>query len=240
VQKFTIMGRADITPIRRVGKARKAQLTTPDRVALCADMTSDNSYGMARKWARAWGITKSTLFRIWGAYSTQLEAGGPINLSRGSKKGRPKALGEEFTAKLLAVPQKLRTTFRELGSALKKSHTTMRRYCKEFGVRRWRRAIIPSLSPAQKAARLAFVQRRRQGELDEEKDSFHQVHLDEKWFLMHTGKGVVLLARDEEAPPRSTTQHKSHIQKVMMVAVTARPKGDFDGKIGIYSCTVEK
>ena len=72
-------------------------------------------------------------------------------------------------------------------------------------------------------------------------DNMHNlVMVDEKWFYMlKQGQKYTTFLEGEEVPIYKV-QHKSHIQKVMFLAVVARPRRDtvanrnFDGKIGIF------
>ena len=63
--------------------------------------------------------------------------------------------------------------------------------------------------------------------------------VDEKWFYMFKQGQRYYLGAGEELPVRKV-QHKSHIQKVMFLAVAGRSRRDtvanrsFDGKIGIF------
>ena len=68
---------------------------------------------------------------------------------------------------------------------------------------------------------------------------YDQIHVDEKWFFVTQEKQKIYLTEGEVGPTR-TTQHKSHIEKVMFLSAVARPRFDaesncvFDGKIGIW------
>ena len=64
-------------------------------------------------------------------------------------------------------------------------------------------------------------------------------HIDEKWFYL-TQSTRRWYTAPYETPHKRTCQHKSHIPKVMFLAVTLRPRFDsnrncvFDGKIGLF------
>jgi hypothetical protein len=71
------------------------------------------------------------------------------------------------------------------------------------------------------------------------KSMMNVVHIDEKWFYLHTTNSGALLLPDEQ-PEAISVQHKGHIPKVMFLAAVARPRLDtntgllFDGKLGIF------
>jgi hypothetical protein len=60
--------------------------------------------------------------------------------------------------------------------------------------------------------------------------------VDEKWFYQTSITRKVIMAKDEVEPQRKV-QSKRYITKVMFLCAVARPRADFDGKIGIWSFT---
>ena len=67
---------------------------------------------------------------------------------------------------------------------------------------------------------------------------YDRVHIDEKWFFLHHDAECSYLVADEDRPYQPV-QHKSHVQKIMILAAVARPRmlSDgtfFDGKIGLW------
>jgi hypothetical protein len=60
-----------------------------------------------------------------------------------------------------------------------------------------------------------------------------QIHIDEKWFFVKRDMMNIYLAAGEKIPGRNCV-HKGHIQKVMFLCAVARPRGAWDGKIGIW------
>ncbi|KAE9059398.1 hypothetical protein PF005_g31224 [Phytophthora fragariae] len=61
----------------------------------------------------------------------------------------------------------------------------------------------------------------------------------EKWFYVkNVGKHVYIwTGKDDvlsEEPPVQFVQSKRHIKKVMFLCAVARPRGDWDGKVGIW------
>lgn len=67
-------------------------------------------------------------------------------------------------------------------------------------------------------------------------DDFNTIHVDEKWFFQTTVVRKVIGAPDEVVPHRQV-QSKRFITKVMFMCAVARPRNDFDGKIGIWPFT---
>jgi len=74
-------------------------------------------------------------------------------------------------------------------------------------------------------------------------DALNTAHVGESWFYLQIDDNNVLLFPGMKRPLNPTTQHKSHIVKVMFLVAMARPQvrpdnGEFfDGKIGIWPCT---
>ncbi len=66
-----------------------------------------------------------------------------------------------------------------------------------------------------------------------------EIHVDEKWFYLTRDQERYILL-DIEQDPKRTVKHKSHIEKVIFLAATAKPRRDpsrktyWDGKIGIW------
>ena len=63
------------------------------------------------------------------------------------------------------------------------------------------------------------------------------IHVDESWFYMRQLKYKLKVSADTILPKAPSTQHKSHIKKVLFVVAMARPQKDFDGKIGCWAVT---
>jgi len=70
------------------------------------------------------------------------------------------------------------------------------------------------------------------------KDMYNIIYIDEKWFYRTRRNQKYYLANDEERPHREV-KSKNFIEKVMFLAVVARPRFDqngnciFDGKLGV-------
>ncbi|KAE9298985.1 hypothetical protein PR003_g23110 [Phytophthora rubi] len=68
---------------------------------------------------------------------------------------------------------------------------------------------------------------------------FDVVHIDEKWlYVKKIGQRVYVLTGKDGTPleeaPVQYVQSKRHIKKVMFLCAVARPRGDWDGKIGLW------
>ena len=71
--------------------------------------------------------------------------------------------------------------------------------------------------------------------------------VDESWFYLTSDAITVMLIEDMDVLIHPKVHHKSHIEKIMFLAVLGQPqkvilKGeeiDFDGKIGLFPCTEE-
>ena len=73
------------------------------------------------------------------------------------------------------------------------------------------------------------------------KSLYNVIYIDEKWFYRTKKNQIYYLAPGEEIPRRAV-KSKNFIEKVMFLAVTARPRFEngvctFDGKIGIFPFT---
>ena len=100
----------------------------------------------------------------------------------------------------------------------------------------------PSLSDKHMANRLLFareqIRKNKQGEL-EYHDFYDTIHVDEKQFTL-TEITERFYGPDTELKKKKSCKHKSHIDKIMFLAVNVRPRFDskgkciFDGKIGLF------
>jgi len=64
-------------------------------------------------------------------------------------------------------------------------------------------------------------------------DHSNTVHTDEAWFYLDLVKNTLKLLPNHPVPLPNTTQHKSHIPKLMITVAVSEPTDSFDGKIGI-------
>ena len=110
---------------------------------------------------------------------------------------------------------------------------------KDNGFRRHSSALKPSLSEQNQFERCMFALSKRAPSGDRFREQYDEIHVDEKWFyLTNDQENYIML--DDEVDPYQAVKHKSHIDKVVFLAATAKPRWDpakrqwFDGKIGIW------
>jgi len=120
--------------------------------------------------------------------------------------------------------------------------STLQRYTQELGAQLRKSFVKPSLTDSHKLNRLDFVL----GKLEPDdnntfrvRDLSNVLHLDEKWFYAILPSETHRMFPREDRHPSRTTRHKSHITKVMFIAVVGYPHdapghGYFDGKIGLF------
>jgi len=122
------------------------------------------------------------------------------------------------------------------------SHSTMHNYMTILGMKLRRSYIKPKLTKSHKIARLRFV---LSNLIPNEDYSFsirslnHVIHTDEKWFYAKRQRRLYRQHPQDIRKDDESTIHKSHIEKVMFIAVVGVPQyslnGEFfDGKIGIF------
>ena len=115
-------------------------------------------------------------------------------------------------------------------------HTMIFTNGKENGFRRHSSALKPDLTEPATFKRFMFVMSKPNGPIFKEQED--EVHVDEKWFYLTRDQENYIMV-DDEPDPQRTVKHKSHVEKVMFLAATAKPRWDahkkqwFDGKIGL-------
>ena len=113
-------------------------------------------------------------------------------------------------------------------------------------MQRRRRYIKPKLTLGHRINRLAFALDQVNQQTGRFSDLKNTVHSDDKWsYLMSDGQVCRVFPNNRgeyrlPAPPR--VYHKSRVPKVMVLAVCARPRPEygFDGKVGLWSFTLER
>ncbi|XP_065195838.1 uncharacterized protein LOC135827237 [Sycon ciliatum] len=111
---------------------------------------------------------------------------------------------------------------------------------------RKRRYIKPKLTRTHKKNRLNFVLDQVDRSTQRLPDFLNSAHGDEKWFYMMKDGQICRVFPDRQGQyrfPRSPKiYHKSRMPKVMVLAVCARPRPEygFDGRIGMWSFTIER
>ena len=149
----------------------------------------------------------------------------------------PKYDREELCAHVRLIPLRERKTVRDLAARLSISKTTVSDMVKTDCFRRHSSSLKPLLTEQNKYERVLYAMSKVDGETY--KDMEDEIHIDEKWFYLTRDNENYILVDDEEDPHR-TVGHKSHIDKVMFLAATAKPRWDpnkkrqWDGKIGIW------
>ena len=132
------------------------------------------------------------------------------------------------------TPHNERGTHRAHGSALGVSAMTSWRIVNEEKVME---VIASNIKPALTASNqyerfqwaLSFIDDRSMYRNDRHElvyeDLMDVVHVDEKWFFKDKVTRKVIVTKNEVAP-RRTAKHKSHIERVMLLAAQARPRYD--------------
>ncbi|XP_047949312.1 uncharacterized protein LOC125195166 [Salvia hispanica] len=175
------------------------------------------------------------------------------NGQRGTCYDEGKATGYQHKDKLMLDTEKYRklsmlerSTIRKVASNMEVSKTAIGRFVKNNELRPHTNAIKPTLTEANKIARMKWCLAHVQPTLAEGKLLYYSlhniVHIDEKWFYMTKTSDRYYLLPDEDEPYRSC-KSKRFITKVMFMAAVCRPligsDGEiiFDGKIGLFPFT---
>lgn len=234
------------TPERRPASSQGKELSTAERITLCSEWALATVPGAKAQLLRAWKVTRATACNAFRKFLSQLASPGPVDLSRGKRKGRPSALEDEsvWEQTLGRLEVHKRTNYRKWSKRSGVPRSTLHRWAQHMKVMRRARFIKPKLTIKHKHDRMAFVISRVDGSTTASRHTlfghhYDIVHVDEKWFYLMSDGSHVLLAPNEELPAAPSVQHKSHIPKAMFVALSARPQPErrFDGKVGIFSCT---
>ncbi|KAM0831104.1 hypothetical protein ACQ4PT_065768 [Festuca glaucescens] len=228
-------------------KNKREQYTVEDKRNIYAMLLARNGeHGRLKKGvldsvARDGNCSRRCVSRIW----KESKLGGGVNSIKNNlklKTGRKK-MSLDIEA-LEAIPPGERTTIRQVAAGLHMSKSTVHRRLKEKVMRRVSNELKPSLTEANKKARVAYcLENLEPSSLEDNptfKGSFNKVHLDEKIFYRTRKTQKMYLSNREEAPKREC-KHKNHIQQIMFLSAMARPRYDsqgncvFDGKIGVWA-----
>ena len=117
--------------------------------------------------------------------------------------------------------------------------TTLYRYIKNGVLKNTRSVVNPISTPRNKIDRVAYAESFVEADgcfsnLEEEG------HLDEKWWFQTREATGYIIVDGEDIPPDRKVKHKSHINKVMALTFSFRPRPDpdtgewWDEKIGIW------
>jgi hypothetical protein len=99
-------------------------------------------------------------------------------------------------------------------------------------------AVKPNLTDANKAQRVAYCES-FVGHDGYFKDMLDQVDIDEKWWYLTQVATGYYICPGKKVPDRFV-KHKAHIEKIMCLTATARPRQNpvtgvwWDGKIGTW------
>ena len=246
------VGRQDVkTPVRKDVTLRTEELTHGGRLTKATFARLKTNFPTQ-------DIKKNFITKQLKMYREQKAEGRPVSMIDWSRKRKHCGRGAiKFTP---AVAKKLidinnrnwgALSFKCLAGKLADeginvSHVTVRTWCREVGMRRRRRYIKPKLTLLHKINRLSFVLSQIDTRSAQFTDLNNVVHGDEKWFFMMKDGQVCRVFPNKDghyqlpAPPR--VFHKSRMPKVMVLAVCARPRPvyGFDGKVGLWSFTLER
>ncbi|KAE8973997.1 hypothetical protein PF005_g26101 [Phytophthora fragariae] len=162
--------------------------------------------------------------------------------SRKSARGRKKLDRAVLCEHVSAVPVNERENHRKIQQASNTSSYLVQQLIKEGYMRRALRQTRPLLTASHRVARLKFAVNHVKLNGDGQyyfDPMFDVVHIDEKWFYVKKiGQRVYVLTGKDGTPleeaPVQYVQSKRHIKKVMFLCAVARPRGDWDGKIGLW------
>jgi hypothetical protein len=206
--------------------------------------------------ARNENVAHSRVLRLWQKLRTN-QADPANSLSdvsltpkrKAARLGFRKHTSEGLKTAIKRVDPKKRKTVRGLAKAIGIPASTLHLYkSRDSLFIKHNSRLKPKLSDDHKRARLLFAFDHVTDD-NTFADMFDEVHVDEKWFyIVHDKEGFYILPeekedREEMRKFHRSTQHKGHIEKVMFLAATARPRFDaeghcvFDGKVGIWPFT---
>lgn len=120
--------------------------------------------------------------------------------------------------------------------------STIQKWKKRMGGKKYSTYIKPCLSVAQKNARLVFCNSQKEDNQQHFQAPNNKVHVDESWYYLNRDASHELRFPGQQPGEPRRTQSKRYIPKVMVLAAVGyphrRPDGTwFDGKIGIWACT---
>ncbi|KAF0689786.1 Aste57867_18805 [Aphanomyces stellatus] len=189
------------------------------------------------KWTAALlKLHRNCVSKIWKAFKT-----GELKSKKTGRVGRKQRYTpREIVETVAEVPKPQRSTLRDIMDATGISLYHLHKNLKAGTIQRRSSRLKPLLTDANKLAPkpvavLAESAAIGVGGLQESEflDMYDVVHLDEKWFNADKDRRKVYLVADE-TPDRRACKSKRYIPKVMLLAAVARPRGNFDGKIGMW------
>jgi hypothetical protein len=248
---------ADLLP-RRIGIRNRPDLSAIERRRIvtfflerCSNVDGVQVPARGTTVAAAifFGIDRTTAGKIWKTASdNRNDPNIGFYTASPSRKGRcgRKSLYDldVLESAISDVPRENRKTFRGIAFALGVSTTTIVKMIKEHKIRRSSNTVISFLTENNIWMRLEYavgqIKLMEDGAFSENfRDSYDEVHIDEKWWDITELTTTYYMGSDEIGPVRRVI-NKSHLIKVMFLVAVARPRIDregnvlFDGKIGCW------
>ena len=149
-----------------------------------------------------------------------------VHNKRHGRSGRKGIDIAKMNEALLEVPLKNRTTQRAAAQQLGIHQSKLCKNLKRLGMRASSRFVEPGLTEQAKSRRLAWALRWVRdchGGTRTFDTMGNVVMVDDKWFSIPK-QGQRYILADGEDPPVHKLQHKSHIEKVVFLAVVGRPQ----------------
>lgn len=213
-------------------RVRRPHNYTPEsqhRILRKYDQAKRGERGAVRNLGKEFGIDPGTIARI---ARRDKDRG---TLKRAPQSGRPPIASIDDVEALrdFARARKYCFTYQEVECELRDDHgwteTTARRWVKENCNERWAR-VKPLLREENFAKRLSFARAEKGGACS------NTVHLDEKNFFTWRKGGKMKVLKEDDGPLESdpAVQHiqsKTKVPHIMVIAVVARPRANFDGRI---------
>ena len=244
----TQVGRQDVkTPVRKDVTLRAEELTHVERLTKAA-------FAQLKKDFTTQDLKKNFITKQLKMYREQKAEGRPVSMINWSLKRKHCGRGAiKFTP---AVAKKVidinnrnwgalsfeRLAGKPADEGINVSHVTVRIWCRELRMRRRRRYIRPKLTLLHKINQLSFFLSQIDTRSANFTDLNNVVHGDEKCFFMMKDGQVPNKDGQYQLPAPPRVFHKSRMPKVMVLAVYARPRPvyGFDGKVGLWSFTLER
>lgn len=245
-------GRKDVkTPMRKDVILRAAEITHGGRLTRAKFQQLSEEFPMLN-------LKENFVRKQLKWYRDETSQGRTVTTMEWGRKRKECGRGvQKFT---VAIAQKLieinnkhwgRLSFKRLASKLIEeginvSPQTVNTWCKELQMQRRRRYIKPKLTLVHKIKRLKFVLSNIDRKTAKFTDLKNIAHGDEKWFYLMKDCQVCRVFPDKQGqyqvPAAPRVYHKSRMPKVMVLAVCARPRPEygFDGKVGLWSFTLER
>lgn len=203
------------------------------------------------------GVSFTRVSRLWKIF--QNTPAPLLNLTPQKKNARLGLRKHDVVAmkqSIIEVDLRHRKTYRDLSRELGMAVSTVHDYkVRDKVLRRDNSRLKPRLTPQNQVHRMLHACGQVAPNGEEFENHFDSIHIDEKWFFVDQDKQgfLVIVPEDEvleedEVPEAlqkeentyRSIKSKNFIPKVMFLAAVARPWGDFDGKIGLWTFTEEK